>query len=144
MARSAATPRVSNHAAMKDGHDSAQPEQALANSPVRRADGSIDRQGLARGFVLPGLGGKCADARSRVAEAPVNVTHARRGAVRGACYGLPRVGMILLGHHRGCQHDGGDHGGRQKAKLCHSIAPSDMKSHKVWLRLIEMVKRSPI
>jgi hypothetical protein len=40
-------------------------------SHVRDADGSITRRGFTRGAVIPGLGGKCAHARSWVAELPV-------------------------------------------------------------------------
>src|SRR5258708_40231403 len=76
MVRSAATPRVSNHAVMDGRFGSS--GMTLGELPLRHADGSIDRRGLAGGFVLPGLGGKCADARSRIAETSVDVTHAGR------------------------------------------------------------------
>src|SRR6266403_718939 len=59
--RSAATPRVSNHAAM----DGRLGSSGMTLGELRRRH-SIDRRGLAGGFAVPGLGGKCADARSRV------------------------------------------------------------------------------
>ena len=44
---------------------------------------------------------------------------------------VPRVRMVLPGHHRSCQHRCGDQCRRQKFELCHSSSPSDMKSDKV-------------
>src|SRR5258706_12340798 len=66
MVRSAAAPRVSNHAAM-DGRLGSS-GMTLGELPLRHGDGSIDRRGLAGVCVIPGLVAKCADARSRVAE----------------------------------------------------------------------------
>ena len=60
-------------------------QSALNLRPIARRksrrDGSIALTGFARGSVVPGLRGECADARSRDANAPVDVTRAVRGAI---------------------------------------------------------------
>ena len=111
----------------------------IGRQPTAGPRRSISRRGFARGVVIPGLAGKCAYARSRDTAMPVHVTRAGHGAVMraflSACCEVPRVRMVLSGQHRSCQHRCGDQCSRQKFKLCHSISPSDMKSHKAWLLL---------
>ncbi len=101
--------------------------------PLRHADGSIDRRGLAGGFGLPGLGGKCADARSRIAETSVDVTH-RRAACRGD---TPEPPQALSAWPR----RSGQPAEVQALSFNCSIG---YESHDVWLRLIEMERRPAV
>jgi hypothetical protein len=96
---------------------------------VRDADGSITRRGFARGAVIPGLGGECAHARSKVAKMPVN----------NLC-GVPRGYVALASHSGSCEQGCGDQCSRQKFKLGHLISPLDMRANNVWL-LYEMEQR---
>ena len=84
---------------------------------VRDAEGSIARRGFARGAAVPGLGGKCADARSKAAEMPVN----------NLC-GVPRGYLALASHSGSCEHGCRDQCSRQKFKLGHLISPWDVQS----------------
>ena len=87
-------------------------------SLVRDADGSINRRGFARRTVIPGLGGKCAHGRSRLAETPVNIALA--GSRIGA---VPQSYMALASHSGSCERGCGDQCSRQKFKLSHLISP---------------------
>ena len=97
-------------------------------SLVRDADGSINRRGFARRTVIPGLGGKCAHGRSRLAETPVNI------ALAGSRIGAVLQGYMAFASHSGsCEHGCGDKCSRQKFKISHLVSPLDMKSHRTWL-----------
>src|SRR5258708_35131910 len=86
--------------------------------PVRDTDGSITRRGFAGNVVIPGLTGECAHARSRDADAPVNVRRWRSADVN-ASRKVPRARMVLPSHHRTCQHGCGNQPSRQKFGFGH-------------------------
>jgi hypothetical protein len=86
--------------------------------PVRDADESVTR-GLARGSVIPRLRRKCADARSRNAETPVNIARAGHAARIGLRCEVPRGYMALASHGGSREHGSGDQARRHKFKLSH-------------------------
>jgi hypothetical protein len=100
---------------------------------VPDAEGSIARRGFARGAVVPGLGGKCADARSKAAEMPVN----------NLCW-VPRGYLALASHSGSCEHGCGDQCSRQKFKLGHLISPLDVKSQQCVAPLCKWSSDRPI
>ena len=92
---------------------------------VRDADGSVSLRGFAGGTVIPGLCGKCAHGRSRIADTPVNITCAGRGSRIGV---VPQGYMALASHSGSCERGCGDQCSRQKFNFSRIISPLDMKS----------------
>src|SRR5882672_5394469 len=86
-------------------------------SLVRDADGSINRRGFARRTVIPGLRGKCAHGRSRLAETPVNI------ALAGRRIGAVLQSYMALASHGGSCDGCGDQCSRQKVKIGHLVSP---------------------
>jgi hypothetical protein len=104
--------------------------------PLRDVSGSIAR-GLARHVaIVPGLGCKCPDARSRDAATPVDVTRVRRDAGISVCRRVMArrcmvFGMVFASHSGSCEHRCSDQPSRQKFKPGHSISPCEMRSQRV-------------
>ncbi len=86
--------------------------------PVRDADESVTH-GLARRSVIPRLRRKCADARSRNAETPINIARAGHAARIGLRCEMPRGYMALASHGGSREHGSGDQARRHKFKLSH-------------------------
>ena len=87
--------------------------------PVRDADGSISVR-FARDIVPgPRRCSKCAHARSRNADTPVNIALVGRGTRAGALCEVPRGSVALASHSGSGKHGCGDQRSRQNFNLSH-------------------------